>query len=121
MAAEARERTEQAIHKRQQAAAGQVDGIAGALRRTANGLDDDQAWIANGMERAANGLDNISEQLKNEDFNSLTKQVVDYTRREPVVVLTGAAVAGFLLSRFMKSSPSRSPVTDQQSADHSGG
>lgn len=107
IAEDVKQKADDTLREQRQRAAGQVGGVAGALRDTAGRLDDEQQWMAGGIRRAADALDGVAERLRDEDLNGAVRRLADYTRREPAVVLGTAAVAGFLLARFMKSSASR--------------
>lgn len=102
---EAKERTKSALADQKGVIAEQVDSMAHALRMTANQLDEqNKGSIARYADWAADGLDRLSNSLRERDLDSLVGQVSDFARRRPVAVIGGAAVAGFLLSRFLKSS-----------------
>jgi ElaB/YqjD/DUF883 family membrane-anchored ribosome-binding protein len=108
---DAQEQAAVMVHEQQQRLAGQIDGVANALQQTARQLDNDQAWLAEGAEYAARSLSSMAGAMRNKDFGSLIHDIESYTRRQPAVVLGGAAVAGFLLTRFLKSS-ARQPEPD---------
>lgn len=104
-AADARTQAESMLGEQKQAAAGQLQGLAGALRKTAEQLDSqDQKPVARYAERAAEGLDRLGDNLRDRDIDSLAAQVQDFARQQPGVFLGGAVAAGFLVARFLKSS-----------------
>lgn len=113
---EARQRAEEAIQQQKNAAALQMEGIADALYDTAGKLTEEQAWLANGMHRAGDFIEQLSGSVKERNLSDLMHDLEHYTRRQPGVVIGAAAVTGFLLSRFLKSSvPSAStPTTARQ-------
>jgi hypothetical protein len=98
-----------AVEGQKQLFAEQVGGIADALHVTSERLHEQrQEQTARYVDQAAGSLERFSQTLRNQDFGSLVHQVEDFARRQPGVFLGGAAVAGFLLARFLKSSSRRS-------------
>lgn len=113
---DAKQEASKMAEQQQQNVAHQIDGLAQALTKTADNLDlnEDQAWIANGTRQTAQALDKMSTSLRERDFNTIVRDVENYTREQPTVVLGGAVLAGFLLSRFLKSSENRRSVEAEQ-------
>lgn len=86
-------------------AAVEVDGYACALKEAARSLHDQQQdSVAHYVERAADGLDHLAHNLREQDFGNMVNRFSDFARRQPGVFLGSAVAAGFLLSRFLKSS-----------------
>jgi len=103
-AQQAKTQAESMLGEQQQAAAGQLQGMAKALRKTAEQLDSqDQGPMARYAERAADSLDSLGGKLRDRDIDSLAAQVQDFARQQPGVFLGGAVAAGFLVARFLKS------------------
>lgn len=89
-------------------AAGQVGGVAEALRSAAGSLDDqDQRAVAGYARQAASGLDRVSDALSNRSIDDLIETVEDFARHQPIAFLGGSVLAGFVMSRFAKSSAER--------------
>ena len=85
-----------------------VGGMADALRSAAGSLDDqDQPMVADYARQAASGLDRMSEAISHRSLDDLVETVEDFARRQPVAFLGGAALAGFVMARFAKSSSER--------------
>lgn len=102
---EAKERAKSALADQKGVIVEQVDSMAHALRVTAHQLEEqNKDTIARYADWAADGLDSLSNTLRERDLDSLIGQVSDFARRRPAAVIGGAMVAGFLLSRFLKSS-----------------
>ena len=55
--------------------------------------------------------DTVAGALRDNDLKSLAGELESYTRRHPALVLGGASLAGFLLTRFLKSSAERRDAT----------
>ena len=111
---EAKQEASKIAEQQQQNVAYHMESIADALNKTATNLDKDQAWIASGARQTAQALDNMSKALRERDFNSVVRDIERYTREQPTLVLGGAAIAGFFLSRFLKSSDSRDSADTKQ-------
>lgn len=104
----AKERGESMLEESKRALANEVGGIERALRRTASELErEHQRAAGRYAERAANSLEQISHALREQDLDALIERTEDFARREPGVFLGGAVAAGFLLTRFLKSSGRR--------------
>lgn len=111
LANEARQRTQEALERQKKSAAVQASGIADALRESASNVPDEQAWLASGMHRAGDFMDNMSDSLDKRSISDLVRDLEHYTQRQPGVVIGAAAVAGFMLARFLKSSSSDTTST----------
>lgn len=81
------------------------DRMAQTLHDKADQSPGTQARILNGV---ANGMERASDTLRNRTVGELMSTVTDYARKHPGVFAAGAAVAGFALARFLRSSSSAS-------------
>jgi hypothetical protein len=105
LAAEASGIAGEAWRERREAAAGEIGSVAGALRQSAETLrSDEHGLTARYVSEAADGLQRLSEAVRGRDVRDLIGEVEDFARRQPAVFLGGAVAAGFVLSRFLKSS-----------------
>jgi hemerythrin superfamily protein len=96
------------LHEQQHAVAAQIGGLAEALHRTAQHLGtQEQDRLAHYTDQAAAGLERFSQTLRDRDFHAVVGHVEDFARRQPVAFIGGAALLGFLTSRFLKSSAER--------------
>lgn len=103
-------------------AANQIEGIASAMTRVADELDNagDQGTIARYARDLAGGLTDMSKTIAGRDVDELMGIAQDFGRRQPAAFLGVAALAGFAASRFALASAHRrdttpSPSTPQQS------
>ncbi len=105
-----KERGKDMLARQKDGAAEQVESLAEALRGGASGGRDDDgarrdsARLANA---AADRLESLGRQLREKDLDSLLADAEDMGRRSPGAFFAGSVVAGFLLSRFLKSSADR--------------
>lgn len=89
--------------QRKDDAAQSVADLATTLRDTGRTFDDRpniQAFVGS----AADGLDQLAGNLRDRSFVELYGEVERYARRSPIAVAAGAAIVGFLVARFIKSS-----------------
>ena len=117
VAEHAKDQGKAALTRQKESAAGEVDSVADALQQTADRLQqDDRATVAPKIGRyvgyAARQLDSVSRQLRDKDIDTLLDDAAALGRRSPAVLFAGAAVAGFLMSRFLKSSSTRAHDAD---------
>jgi hypothetical protein len=89
------------------AGAEQADGIARAIRRAAEELDQSSPALADIVRDAAGSLERAGRALRDRDIRDLAGGVEDFARRQPAAFLGMTAIAGFALARFLKSSAER--------------
>lgn len=116
MSRQARERGASMLREQKGNAAEQVDCVARALHQTADNLRDEQPQTARYVERAAEGLERFSRTLRERDVDALYSDARNFARRQPALVIGGTIAAGFLLSRFLKSSAPESDYADRAAA-----
>ena len=107
-AAETVETVRQAASERAGAARdGIVDSganLAETLKRQAEETDGVSARVLNGL---ASGVTTVTDGLRGRTIGELVSSAQDYARRNPGTFAVGAAVAGFALARFLRSSGTR--------------
>jgi hemerythrin superfamily protein len=105
---EAKAKGSSMLHDQQHVFATQIGSLADALHQTAQHLAaQEKSGLAHYTDQAAAGLERFSHSLRDRDFNTVVSQVEDFARRQPVAFIGGAALLGFLASRFLKSSAER--------------
>ncbi|HYE34247.1 hypothetical protein [Methylocaldum sp.] len=105
---EAKQRGESLFKGQRNAAAAEVGGMAEALHRTAQQLNErEQPTTARYIDRAAGTLDRMVNTIREGDLRSMVRQTENFARRNPGVFFGGSVLAGFMLSRFFKSSAER--------------
>ncbi|MCP8883872.1 hypothetical protein NIM87_10205 [Devosia sp. XJ19-1] len=92
----------------------QVEGVASAMSRVADELDGDQATTARYMRDLANGLERFGQQVKGKNVDELFGEAERFGRSQPLAFLGGAALAGFLASRFAGASAQRRENPDSR-------
>ncbi len=99
------EQAKSQIAQRKGEAAGQIEGIANALRQTGEQLhEQDQGSVGRYAEQAADQAERFSGYLRDRDADQLVGDVEDFARQRPAVFLGGAFLLGAAAARFLKSS-----------------
>jgi hypothetical protein len=94
-------------------AAGRLGSVANALRQTSEQLNaQNETTFAQYAQSAAEQIENWSELLQTKNLNDLVNEVQDFARRQPELFIAGSLAAGLLLGRFLKSSGSRTPSSN---------
>lgn len=104
-ARQARERGRSFLLQGTRSAAQRTDGIAEALHETGENLGrHGHPQLSQYLNDAADGLEHVSRRLEEGDIDSMMQQARTTADRNPGALFGGAVVAGFLLTRFLKSS-----------------
>jgi hypothetical protein len=119
LAAEAKEQGKAALARGKDSTAAQIENVADSLHATANQLKEhDQQQAGRFLDYAAERLDTFSRRLRDNDLDALIEDAARIGRKSPVTLFAGSVAAGFLLSRFVKSSAkpkTRTPPTGRAS------
>lgn len=109
-AEDAKSRGRQMLDRQKGTAVDQISGIARALHQSADQCmsSEDQRQAGRVIEQAASGLDRLADTLRSRDIDAMIDQATSLMRRQPALFIGGTVVAGFMLSRFLKSSNERS-------------
>jgi len=93
-----------------------------AVRRTAGSIADtvakDSPAIADYVRGAGQKIDRLAADLQNKNVGELLGSAAEFGRSRPVLLLAGAAVVGFALSRLIKAgvgSPGEAEASDKPS------
>jgi hypothetical protein len=98
-----------------------MQGFARAITTAADELKGQSPMVARYVRDAGRQVEVLSRNLRGRSITDLMGAASDLARSQPVVFLAGAVAAGFALSRFLKSSASRSSAEELSgSADHRG-
>lgn len=93
--------------------AGQIGGVAEAMRRVADDLTQNNASGADYARTIAASATRISDTVRENDVDALVGLAQDFGRKQPVAFMGAAALLGFAASRFVLASAKRE---DEQSA-----
>jgi hypothetical protein len=118
LADEAQRRGAALFEGQRHAAADEIGGMAGALRKAASQLDAERRpSTASLAGRAADSLDRLASGLREHDLRALAGQAEGYARQHPGLFFAGSVAAGLLLARLLKSSAEH-PGTGRPGAVH---
>jgi hypothetical protein len=107
-AADAITQAEQITERQKQAGASQVDAAAKAVHSAADELEQQMPKAAEFVHAAASRLEEGASALRQRSIGDLMNTFTDLGRKEPLALFGGAVVAGFAISRFLKSSADNS-------------
>lgn len=86
-----------------EAGAQQLSGIAGAVHAAADELTGQLPGAAGYIHEAAGQIDNAAADLRTRSLSDLTDGVRRLGQERPLALFGGAVLAGFVLSRFLRS------------------
>ncbi len=98
-----RSEAEARAHDAKDSAADEVSGISSALNSAASEMRDGSLQQRS-MSHIADRVAYASETLRDRDFGEMTQDLGTFARRNPALFLGGAALLGFAVARFAKSS-----------------
>ncbi len=81
----------------------QLSGIAGAVHAAADQLDQQLPGAAGYIHDAAERIDHAASDLRNRNFAEIADGVRRLGQERPLALFGGAVLAGFVLTRFLKS------------------
>jgi len=106
--ADAVSQAEEVAERQKRAGADRVDEMAKAVHGAADELGKQMPQAAELVHAAASRIEQGAEAVRERNLGDLMGTINDMGRREPLALLGGAVVAGFAISRFLKSSSSGS-------------
>jgi len=90
-----------------------LHAVAEALRDAGEGLRDQQPNIAGFADTAAQQVESSASYLREHDAGEAMRQVQDFARRQPALVIGGGLAAGLILGRLLRSGTSGSGGSGQ--------
>jgi hypothetical protein len=100
----AADRAEDALEQGRQLGAERAQGLARAIQRAADDLDETSPEIARHVRSASDAVQGIAQALQQRSAGELMEEVTAFARRQPAAFFGAAALAGFALARFAKAS-----------------
>lgn len=101
---QAKGRAEDLVDDGKAAGANQASGLARAILHAAEDLEGTSPEVARHVRAAADSLSGIADALRERSAGELLEDVTDFARRQPALFFGAAAIAGFSLVRFARSS-----------------
>jgi hypothetical protein len=105
---QAGDRVRDQVDRRSTEVGEQVGSVAEALRGTGEKLrEDGKDMPARLAEGSADQAERLGAYLRDSDADTILRGVEDFGRRRPMVFAAGAAIVGFVASRFLRASSER--------------
>jgi len=99
-----KEKAIEVAEQQKDAGADQVGHFARAMHGAASALEQEMPQLANYVHDAGQKLESLADDLRNGSVDDLMDRFGSYAKDQPALVFGGAMVAGFALTRFLKSS-----------------
>jgi hypothetical protein len=103
----AKEGVQSFLERQKEVGAEQIGGVASAVHGAARELERGMPGMARTVHDAAARLDRASASLRDGNPEEIIAAIGRFAREQPAVFFGGAVLAGFALSRFLKSSAAR--------------
>lgn len=103
----ARDRIESTAEAQKDRLAGRISGVAEQVGRSADGLRDREAWLAELVDAGARELGDIAASLKSHDMESILQAVERFGRRQPALFAGASVALGFALGRAANAATGR--------------
>ena len=95
-------KVEEVADKSKQAGADAVAGLGRTAGTIAESVADQSPAIADYVRGAGAKIDRLASDLRDKKVGDLMTSAVEFGRSQPVVMIAGAALVGFALSRLIK-------------------
>jgi hypothetical protein len=102
-AAQLKESAAQLAEQQKRTGARQLSGVAGAIHAAADQLDQQLPGAARYIHDAAERIDDVASDLRNRNISDIADGVRRLGQERPLALFGGAVLAGFVLTRFLKS------------------
>jgi hypothetical protein len=106
-----KDQAQRAAHNAKTAGGDQIADVSRVVHKAADELSRELPQAASFIHAAADKLDQASSALRERSLEDLMSGFNKFARRQPAAAFAGSVLAGFALSRFLKSSPARPKTT----------
>jgi len=96
------QRVEQVADRSKVAGAEAVAGLGRTASALADSMEDQAPAVADYVRTASEKMDQLANDLRNKKVGDLLNSAAEFGRAQPLVLLAGAALVGFALSRLVK-------------------
>jgi hypothetical protein len=107
-----KERARRVAEQQKKTGADQIGGVARAVHEAAREIQQEMPQAAGFVHDAAAKLEGAAASLRERSIDDLVRSLNNFARNQPAAFFGGAVLAGFALSRFLKSSAE--PSGEQQ-------
>jgi ABC-type transporter Mla subunit MlaD len=94
-------------HQQKDVGADRLGEVAGAVHGAARTLEAGMPQVANYVHEAAAQLEDVAKTLRHRSVDDLIGEIGSFARAQPAIFFGGAMLAGFALTRFLKSTGQR--------------
>jgi len=98
----AKEMVSESASEGAQKVADKAANVASALRRAADDVEGEQAWLGTALRKSADGVERATRSLDGGDLNAALADVNGFARRQPALFLGASLALGFALARIGK-------------------
>jgi ElaB/YqjD/DUF883 family membrane-anchored ribosome-binding protein len=114
VATQAQSEARNRVERGKQEAATTLSTVASTLLQSGMQLRDDQQTVAGDyVERAARQIERAANYVQNADLREMVDEVEHFARRRPALFVGSAFAAGLLAARFLKSSRTTQPRSEE--------
>ena len=92
-------------------------GVARAAQAIADSVASDSPALAEYVRGAGQKIDRLASDLRDKKIGDLLTSAAEFGRSQPVVLLAGAALVGFALSRLIKAGAAAPAQAEAQAAE----
>ena len=96
------QRVEQVADRSKVAGAEAVAGLGRTASALADSMEDQAPAVADYVRTASEKMDRLATDLRDKKVGDLLNSAAEFGRAQPLVLLAGAALVGFALSRLVK-------------------
>jgi hypothetical protein len=95
-------KAEELADRSKRAGAESIAGVARATAAVADNVAEQSPAIASYVRGAGQKIDRLANDLRDKKVGDLLESAAQFGRSQPILMLAGAAVVGFALSRLVK-------------------
>jgi hypothetical protein len=106
IASDVKEQSRRLAEQQREVGAAGIGDVADAIHSAANELEPKMPQAASYVRDAADRIEGVASRLKDRSLDDMLNDLGSFAHTQPLLFFTGAALAGFALSRFVKSSDS---------------
>jgi len=103
-----KDRARKVAEQQKQAGVDQIGGVARAIHGAAHEIEQEMPHAASFIHDAAAKLEDAADSLRDRSVDDLIRSLNNFASSQPAAFFGGAVLAGFALSRFLKSSSGHS-------------
>lgn len=115
------QRVEQVADRSKVAGADAVAGLGRTASALADSMEDQAPAVADYVRTASEKMDRLATDLRDKKVGDLLNSAAEFGRAQPLVLLAGAALVGFALSRLVKAGVTTTASSSRQTSSRETG